>query len=275
MTSFPVGPFIISVGGLIVFLGTLLASWTLIRTVRDEEVSLKFLSDHLPLFVVVPLFLGRFGAFLSLWKSIQLRLSDDFPTAVMEILWAFLYIGDGGIRADWALGGFFVTFLILAFWRKQKTFAWLDAFILPGIVISLFVSLGGYISGWGYGRPSPEWLSFPFAVEYNLQDVRYSGKLYAVQMYTAVLSAIIFLVGWRLWQRKIWRRWRPGKFFAVMVFFLGIGNSFLEFFRGDAVPIILGMRLPQILGFAIALCALFFLLLRKRETLLDRIHPQE
>ncbi len=273
--SFPVGPFILSVGGIIVFFGILLASCVLIRTVRDEEVSLKFLSDHLFFFVLIPLFLGRIGAFLSLWNSIKYRLTEGFWVNFGELLRSFFQIGEGGIRADWALGGFFVVFLILAFWRKQKHFAWLDAFILPGVVVSLFVSLGGYFSGWGYGKPAPEWLSFPLTVSYNMQEVRYSGSLYAVQLYSALLAGLVFLVGWYLWKRKIWRKWQPGKFFAVMIFVLGTGHASLEYFRGDSVAMPFGIRLPMLLGYLSAILALLFLIFWKEQSLVHRLKKEE
>ncbi len=273
--SFPVGPFIVSVGGIITFIGIILASWVLIRTVRDEEVSLKFLSDHLLLFVVIPLFLGRFGAFLSLWNSIEFRLSGPWYTNIGEIFRSFFLFGNSGIRSDWAVGGFFVVFFVLAFWRKQKHFAWLDAFILPGVVISIFVSLGGYFSGWGYGKPAPDWLKYPFVIEYNMTDVRYSGSLYAVQLYATVLLSIIFLIGWYLWKRKIWRRWKEGKFFAVMLFVLGIVNAFLEFFRGDSVTHLFGIRLPIFFGLSIAIGSLIFLIFRRDNSLLERIQKDK
>jgi hypothetical protein len=272
-SSFPLGSFLyISIGGIITFVGVLIAALILIRTVRDEEVSLEFLSKHLVFFITIPFLLGRFGAFLSLWNSLEYRLSGDFWTATVQIIKSFILIGEGGIRADWSLGGFFIVFFILAFWRKEKSFVWLDTFILPGIVVSFFVSIGGYFSGWGYGKPSPDWLPFPLSVEYNMAEVRYSGlPIYAVQLYSAFIFAIAFWIGWNLWRRKVWQSWLPGKFFAVMVFFLGITNSLLEFFRGDSVPEPWGIRITQIFGFSIAFIALIFLILQRNPSLLQRI----
>ena len=79
---------------------------------------------------------------------------------------------------------------------------WLDAFILPGIVVSIFVSLGGYFSGWAYGRPAPDMFPFPLVIQYDLLDVRYSGNIYAVQLYATILYIFIFIFGWRLWQQN-------------------------------------------------------------------------
>lgn len=272
LSVIPIGQYVyIPVGGVIAFLGILAASWVLIRTVRDEKVSLKFLTDHLFFFVFIPLFAGRFGAFLSDLELVMNRLPNNFFGKLWELFSSFFLIGQGGLRADWAVGGFFVTFLILAMWKKQKHCAWLDAFILPGIVVSFFVAIGGYFSGWGYGAPAPEWLPFPLSVSYDLQAVRYSGPIYAVQLYSAVLLFIAFWVGWYFWQHKIWKQWPAGKFFAVMIFLLGLENGFLELFRGDVVINLLNIRLPMILSFGISLLALLFLYLQKKESFLKKL----
>jgi prolipoprotein diacylglyceryltransferase len=271
VASFPLGPFIISVGGLIAFAGILVAALVLIRTVRDEDISLQFLNDHLFLFIIVPFALGRIGAFTSMWASIKLQLSENIFISIGEIFRSFFLIENGGIRSDWAIGGFFVIFFLLSFLRKQKKFAWLDAFILPGILILAFVSLGGYFSGWGYGKPSPEWLPFPFSIEYNLQEVRYSVPLYAVQLYTAFFSFLSFFIGWRLWRKKIWQQWPAGKFFAIMILITGLTNGLLEYFRGDTVPMPFDVRLPQIFYFFVIFLSLLFLLFRKEKPLLERL----
>lgn len=270
-TVFPIGPFEISIGGIITFFGVILASLVLIRTIRDEEVSLRFLSDHLFFFVIIPLFLGRLGAFISLWPSLSRQFSGNILDTFSQIFTSFLLIGEGGIRTDWVLAGFFVVFFIIAFWRKEKFFAWLDAFILPAIVIALFVSLGGYFAGWAYGKPAPDWLFFPFTIQYDLMEVRYSGEIYAVQLYTAFILAFIFYIGWTLWKHKAWQRWRAGKFFMVMLTILGFTAGFLDFFRGDPVSEIHGVRVTQIVAFSVAFLALFFLFFRQRDRLVDRI----
>jgi len=271
LASFPLGPFAISIGGLLVFCGILLAATILIRTVRDESVSLRFLSDHLSFFVLIPLFVGRLGAFLSLWPSVHAALPEDFLGASWQVFQAFFLIGDGGIRADWAVGGFFLTFLILALWRKQPHAVWLDTFILPGIIISLFVSLGGFFAGWNYGSPAPDWLPFPLSVQYDLIAVRYSVPLYAVQIYSVFFLSLFFYVGWKLWKRKVFRRWPAGRFFAMMIFFLGLLQFFLEFFRGDPVSFFLGMRLPQVFSVLLVFGSAAFLIFQRPEPLRKRL----
>lgn len=265
----------IPTGGIIVFIGVCVAALVLIRTVRDEEVSLKFLSDHLFFFVFIPFFFGRLGAFFSLWPTVRSRFPEDnFWGSVYEVIRSFLLIGDGNLQADWAIGGFFVVFCVLALRRKEKYFAWLDAFILPGIVLAFFVALGGYFSGWNNGRPSPDWLPFPFSIKYELLEVQYSVPIYAVQLYSAVLLALVFWIGWQLWQRKIWRRWRQGKFFLAMVFVLGVMNAFLEFFRGDEVAMPFGMRLPQLMSILMAVGAFAALVWLRDKPLLERFREK-
>ncbi len=273
----PLGPFLIPTGGVIVFIGVLVAAAVLIHTIRDEEISLKFLSDHLFFFIVLPFLFGRLGAFLSLWPTVRQRLPEgDIVSSVIEVLRSFFLFGDGQLQSDWVIGGFFVVFLLIAIWRKEKFFAWLDAFILPGIVLAFFVALGGFFSGWNYGSPAPDWLPFPLSVAYNLQEVRYSVPVYSVQLYSAILLAGVFWIGWMLWERKIWRRWSSGKFFMAMLFVLGITNIFLDMFRGDVVATPFGIRLPQLMSGGMALFAVLFLLFVIRDKpFLERFQKEE
>ena len=262
--NFPVGPLVFSTGGVIVFFGILLAAKMLVRTARDEKLPISFLSDHLFFFVFMPLFLGRLGAFLAMWPAFSRHLTDHFFQNLFEILRGFFLIGDGGIKADWAVGGFFLVFLILAAWKKQRHFSWLDAFLLPGILISIFVSIGGYFSGWNYGAPAPKWLFPPFSVTYDLLSVRYSGPIYAVQLYSAAISAILFFFGLKMWDHKIWRKWVAGRFFATMIFLFSLSHFFLGFFRGDGSQMLFEMRLSQVVSLAVAFFSLGFLFFLKK-----------
>ncbi len=278
----PLGPFLVPTGGIIVCIGVLAAAAILIHTIRDEDISLKFLSDHLFFFVVIPFLFGRLGAFLSLWPTVKQRLpSSDIFGSLIEIFRSFFLFGDGSLKADWAVGGFFIAFFLLAYWRKERFFSWLDAFILPGIVLAFFAALGGFFAGWNYGSPAPEWLPFPLSVKYELQEVRYSVPIYSVQLYSALLLAVVFWIGWVFWERKIWRRWSEGKFFMVMLFVLGLTNAFLDFFRGDVVAIAYGIRLPVIMSLGISLFALLFLffIIRDKPFLerfrLDEVPPRQ
>ena len=273
----PLGPFLVPTGGIILCIGVLVAAAILIHTIRDEHISLQFLSDHLFFFVIIPFLFGRLGAFLALWPTVKQRLPEgDIIGSGLEVLRSFFLIGDGSLKADWAIGGFFIVFFILAYWRKERFFAWLDAFILPGIVLAFFAALGGFFAGWNYGAPAPEWLPFPLSVKYELQEVRYSVPIYSVQLYSAFLLAIAFWIGWVLWERKIWRRWSAGKFFMAMLFVLGIMNAGLDFFRGDVAPIIGGVRLPVILSLGMsAVAALFLLFVIRDKPFLERFAPDE
>ena len=268
-SSFPLGPFVISTGGFFVFLGTLASCLVLIQTIRDEKVSLQFLSDHLMFFVFFPILLGRLGAFFSIFPILKtdFQMAENFWQKVIIFLKNFLIFGPSGISIDWMLGGIFLTFLVISFWRKENFFSWLDAFSLPGITIAFFVSIGGFFSAWNYGAPIPENFPhfFPFSVSYNLQEVRYSEPVYAVQIYSAIIFLFIFLIEWNLWKRKIFRLWAPGKFFAVTLFFFGFSNFFLEFFRGDSVPIFFGFRFSQILNFLITISAVVFWIIRQKS----------
>ena len=280
--SFPFGPFEFYLGSLLVFVGIVAAMTMLVRTVRDEEVHLSFLADHLLLLTAVPILFGRIGSFSEQWPALSYQLTGTFFANAKAVLLSFFLFGDGGLSIDWMMFGVIVTFLGVAAWRRQNMMRWLDAFTLPLLTLGLFVSLGAYFSGWLYGKPAPEWLPWPLSVEYDLLAVRYAGKIFATQLYLAALCAVLLLVGWQLWQHKAWQRWAAGRFFMRIVIGWGLGSGLIDFLRGDVAltsyanldfwlifkPLqwvlilivdIMGLTVLQFLSFAIVFVAMVYL----------------
>ena len=171
---------IIPTGGIIAFFGVLLASIVLIRTVRDEEVSLKFLSDHLFFFCLFPCLrdvLERFFPFGHLFLS---RRNRFFLVDMLFPHWKW--------RHSNRLGTWFFLVFTAALWQKGKIFRVAWRIYSSWYCREYFcLSLGGYFSGWAYGRPAPDMLPFPLVIQYDLLDVRYSGNIYAVQLYATIL----------------------------------------------------------------------------------------
>lgn len=276
--------FYVPVGAILVFFGVLAAAWILIRTVRDEKLPLKFLSDHLLYFVFIPLLLSRIGRYVYYFPLSESQVENMTTWQVIwETVFSFFIRLDTGFDSGWGLMGFFLTFFLIAMWKKQRHFAWMDAFLLPGIVLWFFISVGGYFSVWGHGSPAPDWLPFPLTVTYDMQrfqffyesfDFRNAEPTYAVQLYMSVFLLFAFWVGWHFWQHKIWKKWPTGKFSTVMILILSVGNIFMESFRGDATVLIFGFRLGQVVSFFVAIVALVVLgmFFQKKDSLLEKLH---
>lgn len=268
----PGGSFILQAGNVIIALGVVIAAWVLVQTVRDEEVSLKFLSDHFGLLVVIPLIFGRIGALAVNWSLLSTTFEPGVIGTITGVIRSFFLVGTGGIQLDWAFFGLMITFVILALWRREKAWVWLDVFTLPAVVVLIAFSFGSHLNGWGYGSLAPEWLPWPLSVEYEQMNVRYLGSIYAVQLYATVLYTLLFIFGWRLWKRKIYRRWPAGRFTGVMLLCMTMIGTFLSLFKGEQLFKILGFSVNQAIGFVMIIIIATILLMRNQRWVMDTLH---
>lgn len=267
--TIPIGPFLISIGGVILLIGILIATGLLMNTARNKELSISFLSHNLFWLLLFSLFVGRAGMFITTYPRFQELIVDTgFFEKIFIFLKYFFVFWDGGFDYTWLTIGFMMALIIIAVFQKQPILKWLDAFVLPGLLVVIFVHIGGFFSSWGYGKPVgasfPKWLS----ISYNLPSVRYAGDLHPVQIYGVIIFGAIFYVGLKLWQQSYYRRrhWKDGTYFAIMALASSLANIVLEFFRGNAVEVVFGfIRLPQFLSLILALSALIFLIIHTHE----------
>lgn len=222
---------------LFTFFGAAISIWLLSRTVHEKKLSLRFLSDHIVLFSISALVVGRMGIFLF---PLSYAVSENVFAAEFwyEKTWiyikSFLSFWHGGIDLIWALGGFLIIFLFLCMIKNQKPLSWMDAFSLPSVLFFIFYALGTFFSGQNYGKPIPE-SSFPWpSVQYNLLDVQYSGPIHPVQLYEAILLIILLVCAWILWNKSIQHNWPNGIFGGFILSSLFFILFLLEFLRWNS-----------------------------------------
>ena len=157
------------------------------------------------------LFLSRRNRFFSLIQTFSsLEMAAFKPIGHLVVFFSFLYCSLSGEGKNFSCGLTHLFFLVL----------------------SWYFCLSGRILFWlGIWSSSTRHASISIGYSIRPLDVRYSGNIYAVQLYATILLYFIFIFGWRLWQQKLWQRWYFGKIFAAMIFLLGISTSFLEFFE--------------------------------------------
>lgn len=266
-STFQIGSFIISVGGIILLIGLCISTLVLILTSRRKELSVDFLSHNLPALILTPLFFGRIGAFLQLYEIVEKKIAEQGLIHQITIFLKYFFsFQEGGFDSVWVVIGFIVTFAALAIWKKEPLLKWLDAFALPGILMVIFIHIAGFFSSWGYGKPVNE--DFIFAVSYDLPNVRFAGPIHPVQIYGAILFSALFYGALQLWYKKIFSRkaWNPGVYFFSILLMGSLINGFLEFFRGDSVQIIFEqVRMPQMISFGVVFFSIIFLIIHTHE----------
>ncbi len=256
------GPFVISTGALFLFLGVIASTWMLTRTVHEKKLSMRFLNDHFLIYVIVAIIMGRMGAVFHIWPTTSEKIiySNGQWDSVLIFLRDTLSFWQGGVDFLWAIVGFFITFLFLCIYHKESILSWLDAFSLPILLLFVFLEVGGFFSGWGYGSPVDE--TFIFAISYDLTDVRYSGYIHPVQLYAATIFLLLFLRGLMLWSERIENEWPNGIFGEIMLFAVLISQGILEFFRGEPGTLVFNdsLPLPQLLFFSSGFLIFLFML---------------
>ena len=258
----------------------------LFKTARGKNLSIDFLSNNLFWLILSPLFFGRMGAFIyHVYPEMRVRLAntDAFQstsvfTDVLNALYIpeqiyipikyFFTVWEGGFNPIWIVLGFLSTFIFIAIRQKEEIWKWLDAFVLPGLMFTIFVQIASFFAGWEYGRPIsqgfPKWLS----VSYDSPSVTYAGDLYPVQIFATIIFIAIFIYGKKLWGKFSHSRsyHKDGTYFGMMLAISSFANILLEFFRGDRVKIIFGwMRFPQAISIILFIITIAFLLFHTHE----------
>jgi len=157
--------------------------------------------------------------------------------------WNTVWYETGAVFYGWQVGGL-IAAIIFCRWVKWPIYTLLNTVIVPGALIAQILNrLGCLEAGCCFGKP----LNAPWAI-YNPDAGR---LLHPVQLYEAAFDFILLLVLPNLKKfsdaQKVWS------------YFIGyaVGRFFLEFLRGDNLPVFLGMTVPQITS----LCVLILVFL--------------
>jgi len=256
--------FDIAFAHIILTLGFFISVWLLSRTVHEKKLSLTFLSDHIVLFSLSALVMGRAGATFFIYPAIseKMLMASEFPEKALIFIESFASFWHGGIDIFWAVGSFLLVFMILCTRKNEHPLAWLDAFSLPTVLFLIFFSIAAFFAGWNYGSPVSEgyWLATSYP---DNNEIQYSGSIHPVQLYAASLFFILFIISARIWSKKIREEWPSGIFGGILISSLFFLLSFLEFFRGDISYMVLNFfPLPSLVFFGTGLSLIIFMIVR-------------
>lgn len=259
---FSFGPFSIYSYGLMLAIGFLVALWFAQRRAKNLKLDANKIADLCFYLIVAGILGARILYVLLNWRYFRENLFD-----ILKV-WEGGLVYYGGL-----ILGFFVYIWFV--WKNKLSFAKIaDLMSVPLSVGIFFGRIGCFLNGCCYGNISKTWgISFPakdippvFAQQVADGLIKpgavCSLPVIPTQLYAALHGLIIFLV--LIWLERKERK--PWFSFLVFVLLYAIGRFFLENFRFyEGQYLFLRLSISQWISLFIALIALMFILLRKKQ----------
>jgi len=225
-----------------VAIALLSSSYLAVQRLKRARVNFTLFIEHSMTFFISALIVSRIFYFL-------LHTDAYLPGFDLRTLWNFLSIWDQGFSFWGALLGFSVALLYRLRKSEENTWKWLDALSVPLIVGMGIGSVGAFLGGYSYGRPTDMF----WGVRYEVFNVKYTVPVHPSQIYL-LLFLIAVLWSKRTLNNKTHFFHSEGNATLYYSTVVSLGLFILEFFRGDDTLLILGIRFPMICT------ALFFIL---------------
>lgn len=233
------GPFFFYTYTAVMGLGLLAAVGLAIWRARRRPVSFAWFDASL-VALFAALLGGRLAYVASNWVYFQENL-DEIP-----LVW------EGGLSYHGALAA---GLLVLWAWSRTKALAFgaVAGFLaLPAVLWNASGWLACYLDGCAYGRETLlGLLAADLPDSYGVYAVRYQTQLLGLGLGLLALLA--------LWTAR--RRLRPLLQFWLALFLVSLGRFTVSLFRGDAVPLVYGVRLDTVIDGALTLFSALVLLL--------------
>jgi len=128
--------------------------------------------------------------------------------------------------------------------RGERVGDWLDAAAGAAPLAQAIGRLGCLSAGCCYGRPTDSWLALRLPDTSGTVLPRYPAQLIASAADLGILAAVL------LAERRLARRGRaaPGALFALYLALYAVKRFLLEFLRGTALPVLLGLTWAQLVA---------------------------
>lgn len=237
-----------------VAIALLCGSYLAVQRLKRSRVNFTLFIEHSVTFFVSALIVSRIFYFV-------LHTDAYFPGFDFRTIWNFLSIWDQGFSFWGAFLGFLLALLYRLRKSEENTWKWLDALTVPLMIGMGIGSLGAFLGGYSYGRPTDMF----WGVRYEVYNVKYTVPVHPVQIYT-----ILFLMA-VLWSKRTLSKktnffQREGNATLYYCTVVSVGSFILEFFRGDDTLLIQGVRLPMICFAFFSLLSGYFLYKRIRSS---------
>lgn len=244
---FSIGPFTVQSLWLLVSLGILGGILVFLHNIKRLRLNSKFLLDI------------NFGLFLSAFLSARIIFILGHTDLYFNVNLMF-NIWDQGFSFWGAFAAGLGYLLIRAKQQGEPMKEWLDA-IGSALLVGLFIGeIGQFLGGSGYGNET----NLPWGITFESATVGYAVPIHPTQIYAMIYLTIIIFSVRHAKKTKAYMK-EPGMQ-ALLTTVLLSGSRFLEeFLRGDNVPMIGILRVPQLVS-AILFILTGFILFRKIKT---------
>lgn len=169
--------------------------------------------------------------------------------------WSTLFSTSSGFSV---LGGFFsvpICIWLFCRWRDIPFLRLLDTIAVMAPMGHVFARLGCLLAGCCQGRPTDVPWAIVFRDPRSMVPLEWLGvPLHPAQVYESAGNAVIAFAMYRLLVRT--ENSRPGLVTAAYFACYGVERFFLEYFRGDTVPLGLGLTAGQGLGVGLVAASL-------------------
>ena len=169
--------------------------------------------------------------------------------------WEIFKIWEGGL----AIQGVILAGLITVYvWAKknQISFWKISDWLVPALVLGQVIGRwGNYFNQELFGKPTMGWWRIPIASVHRVPGYEHITFFHPSFFYESFLNLIFFIILWSLTRKKI----HPGMLTLLYLGGYSLIRFILEFIRIDPTPIVMGMRLPQLVSLVVVIIVIIIL----------------
>ncbi|MBI5152715.1 prolipoprotein diacylglyceryl transferase [Candidatus Peregrinibacteria bacterium] len=267
------GPILLSTLWMMIVIGFIAACLIFMKLALYSKLKLYFFRIY---FFKILLWGLLFSRIVFILENLDFYFADFGFSTILRIV----SFWDKGLSFWGAVAGIVFAFFIYAKREKENIMKWLDILTISISSSMIFGYIGAFFQGINYGTPT----DLPWGITLENIEIQYTTPIHPVQLYGAIFMLIltialaIFLLKNRLYavrpessgrtQALETKTSRPGgtprqggvALIAAMAY---SAFRFLEeFFRGDEITVVLGLRYPQWFALTALIISLIFLLNR-------------
>jgi len=124
-----------------------------------------------------------------------------------------------------ALYGIIIALFILARRSNEDFWAWIDASMLSVLMAMIFIHIGHFFNGTGYGMPT----DLPWGIAFDTQNIPYLNPIHPTQLYAFAFTLIVFLYA----LKRSKRVHLPGVVGTLALMLYSLGMLGIDFLHGD------------------------------------------